>query len=356
MADQRSPSILSALTAIAATVIILAGVKAAASIVVPFLLALFLAILAGRPVHWMHSKRVPQGLAVLFTIVAIGGTMAIVATLSAASLSNFSERFPTYQLQIQDRWSLGLVMLEDLLGSVGLTEGYQTLRAQLELRQILGTAAEIAGNTLLQFGNVFIKAILVALTVTFMLLESFGLTKKLRLILRQSPEVWVQLVTFVGSVQRYIAVKTLTSLGTGLAVFLWLLVLGVDYAVFWGLLAFLLNYIPNIGSTAAAIPAVLIALLQHGPATAMVAAVGYLAINLTIGSVIEPHLLGRSVGLSPLVAFISLVFWGFLLGPIGMLLSPPLTISVKFALERYPETLWIATLLGSAGHLDPPES
>lgn len=356
MPHERRPSIVSALTSVAAVVIVLAGLKAAAPIVVPFALALFLAILASRPVHWMHGHRVPRVFAVLMTIAAIVGAMALVATLSAASLSNFAERFPTYQTQLQDRWSLGLVMLEEFLGRVGLTEGYQNLRDQLQLREILSTAASMAANTLLQFGNVFLKAVLVALTVAFMLFESFDLTAKLRVLLRQSPETWSKLGDFVRSVENYIAIKTVTSMLTGVAVCLWLLILGVDYAIFWGLLAFVLNYVPNIGSVAAAIPAVLIALMQHGPGIAVVAAAGYLAINLTVGSIIEPNLLGRSVGLSPLVAFTSLVFWGFLLGPVGMLLSPPLTITVKFALEHYPETRWLAILLGSAKNLDSPAS
>ncbi len=356
MPHERRPSIVSALTSVAAAVIVLAGLKAAAPIVVPFALALFLAILASRPVHWMHGHRVPRVLAVLMTIAAIVGAMTLVATLSAASLSNFAERFPTYQTQLQDRWSLGLVMLEEFLGRVGLTEGYQNLRDQLQLREILSTAASMAANTLLQFGNVFLKAVLVALTVAFMLFESFDLTAKLRVLLRQSPETWSKLGDFVRSVENYIAIKTVTSMLTGVAVCLWLLILGVDYAIFWGLLAFVLNYVPNIGSVAAAVPAVLIALMQHGPGIAVVAAAGYLAINLTVGSIIEPNLLGRSVGLSPLVAFTSLVFWGFLLGPVGMLLSPPLTITVKFALEHYPETRWLAILLGSAKNLDSPAS
>ena len=356
MPDERAPSISSPLVRAASVIVILAGLKAAGPIVVPFILALFLAVLTGPPVHWMHRHRVPRALAVLFTMATMGGGLALVATLSAASLSEFAERFPTYQTQMQDRWILGLTMLEEFLGRVGLADGFPNLKEQLDLRAILSTAAGLAGDTLLRFGGVFFRTVMVVLTVAFMLFESFDLIVKLRLILKTSDRVQAQLADFIRSVQNYIAVKTLTSLATGMAVYLWTLILGIDYAVFWGLLAFLLNYVPNIGSVVAAIPAVLIAMLQHGPGTALAAAIGYLAINLVFGSILEPQLMGYRVGLSPLVVFGSLVFWGFLLGPVGMLLSPPLTISVKFALEHYPETRWIAMLLGSVKSLATEEA
>ena len=139
------------------------------------------------------------------------------------------------------------------------------------------------------------------------------------------------------------------SLGTGAAVWLWLTILGVDYPVLWGLLAFLLNYVPNIGSIIAAVPAVLLALVQLGPGAAAWAAAGYLAVNVLFGSVLEPRFMGRGVGLSALVVFLSLVFWGWVLGPVGMFLSVPLTITAKIALAASDETRWAAVLLGTGG-------
>ncbi len=141
-------------------------------------------------------------------------------------------------------------------------------------------------------------------------------------------------------------IKTLVSLATGIAIAIWLGVLGVDYAMLWGLLAFLLNYVPNIGSIIAAIPAVLLALVQLGVGSALLAALGFLVVNAAIGNVIEPRFMGRGLGLSTLVVFLSLVFWGWVLGPVGMLLSVPLTMTVKIALESNEDTRWIAILLG----------
>ena len=139
--------------------------------------------------------------------------------------------------------------------------------------------------------------------------------------LGRTEKTWSDLKTLVRSLQKYLAMKTLTSLATGLLAGLWVWLLGVDFPVFWGLIAFLFNYVPNIGSFVAAVPAVLMAIVQYGGATGLLVAAGYVVINITIGGVIEPNFMGDSVGLSPLVVFMSLVFWGWMLGGVGMLLS-----------------------------------
>ncbi|MBA7685918.1 AI-2 transport protein TqsA [subsurface metagenome] len=142
------------------------------------------------------------------------------------------------------------------------------------------------------------------------------------------------------------AIKTLVSLATGVLVTIWIAIIGVDYPLLWGLLAFALNYVPNIGSIIAAIPVVLLATIQLGIIQAVAVAIGYLAVNLVMGNVIEPRFMGRGLGLSTLVVFLSLIFWGWILGPVGMLLSVPLTITAKIALDSSEETRWIGVLLG----------
>jgi len=141
-------------------------------------------------------------------------------------------------------------------------------------------------------------------------------------------------------------------LSTGIAIGIWLWLLEIDYALLWALLAFLLNYVPNIGSIIAAIPAVLLALIQFGMGASLITALGYAVVNLVIGSFIEPKFMGRGLGLSTLVVFLSLVFWGWVLGPIGMLLSVPLTMILKIALQSNDDTRWIAIILGSG----PPKN
>ena len=120
------------------------------------------------------------------------------------------------------------------------------------------------------------------------------------------------------------------------------MLIGVDYHVLWGLLAFLLNFIPTFGSILAAVPPVLLAIVQLGFGEALMTAALYVAVNVIVGSILEPRFMGKGLDLSSLVVFLSLVFWGWILGPVGMLLSVPLTIMLKIALESSPDTHWAA--------------
>jgi len=184
------------------------------------------------------------------------------------------------------------------------------------------------------------------LTVTFILLEASSFPVKLRAVLGDPRQAFPQFTRFVGDIERYMVIKTLISLATGLLIGIWLFILGVDFPVLWGFLAFLLNYVPNVGSTIAAVPAVLLALIQLGIGSAVMATSGYMAINFILDNVIETRLMGRRLGLSTLVVFVSLIFWGSLLGPVGMVLCIPLTMTLKFACENNKGTQWIAVLLG----------
>jgi len=186
------------------------------------------------------------------------------------------------------------------------------------------------------------------LTVTFMLMEISQFTTKIE---RSNTNGLARLIEISDKIKHYILLKASTSAATGLSIVILLQVFGIHYAVLWGLLAFVLNFIPNIGSIIAAVPAVLMAIVQYSPTTALWIMLGYLIVNLLIGSIIEPRVLGRGLGLSTLVVFLSLIFWGWLLGPIGMLLSVPLTIMIKIALQTQPDTKWIATLLDSGGDI-----
>ena len=149
------------------------------------------------------------------------------------------------------------------------------------------------------------------------------------------------------SIRNYLSIKTVISFLTGLFIWIWLLVLGVDYAILWGVIAFLLNYIPNIGSIIAAAPTMLLALIQLGVSGMVWTGIGYLLVNMVIGNMVEPKVMGKGLGLSTLVVFLSLIIWGFMLGTVGMFLSVPLTMTIKIILEQNEQTKWIAILLGT---------
>jgi AI-2 transport protein TqsA len=220
---------------------------------------------------------------------------------------------------------------------------------RLEVSKIFNSAAvmKFVARLLNELGGVLKNGFLILLTVIFMLLEASSIPVKLRSIFHDPDASLGHLEYFADTVVRYIGIKTVISFVTGAFVAVFLTILGVDYPLLWGLLAFILNYIPNIGSIMAAVPAVLLTIIQLGPGRALAVAIGYVVINMAMGNAIEPRLMGQRLGLSTLVVFLSLIFWGWILGPVGMLLSVPLTMTVKIALDTSEDTRWISVLLGS---------
>jgi len=324
---------------LASFVIIVAGMRAAQSLLVPFLLASFIAILCAGPMHWLQKRKVPTGLAIIIVILTVVGSSLTILILVGSSATDFSTAIPEYEKSLRAQ-TLSLV---SWLQGIGLSVSPTLITDYFDPAKAL----QLAGSMLARTSGVLANAFMILLTVVFILLEAAGLPDKLRAGLNNADASLKSFERFNTGVQQYLAIKTLVSFATGVLVTIWLAVLGVDYPLLWGLVAFLLNYIPNIGSIIAAVPAVLLAVVQLGPGSSLMVAGGYLAVNLLMGSAIEPKLMGRKLGLSTLVVFLSLVFWGWALGPVGMLLSVPLTMIVKIALEIKPETRWLALLLGS---------
>ncbi len=332
------------LLTLAAIVVIAAGLKAAENVVVAFLLSAFIATIAAPPVFWLEQRRVPPALAISAVMVAMVGALLTVGALLVQSGNAFTARLPFYQERVVD---LVRRTIEWLAG-VGVEVNTDLVLSYFNP----GMALDLAGNLLRSLGGVMSDSFFILLTVIFILGEASSFPRKLREVLSDPDSSMPLFTRFAESVNRYIGIKTSTSLATGLLVTGTLWVLEVDFPVLWGLLAFLLNFVPNIGSIIAAVPAVLLALIQLGPGSALAATGAYLAINIIMGNVIEPRFMGRGLGLSTLVVFLSLVVWGALLGPVGMFLSVPLTMTAKLALEANPHTQWIAVLLSPA---DAPE-
>ncbi len=128
--------------------------------------------------------------------------------------------------------------------------------------------------------------------------------------------------------------------------------MGIDFPLLWGLVVFLLNFVPNIGSILAAVPVILLALVQFGFVADAEVIILYLLVNNILGNFLEPKLMGRNLGLSTLVVFLSLVFWGWLLGPVGMFLSVPLTMTLKIIMDNNDNTRWIAILLSNNAEIE----
>ncbi|MCA9061932.1 MAG: AI-2E family transporter [Planctomycetaceae bacterium] len=220
---------------------------------------------------------------------------------------------------------------------------------QMVLRQFdPGTAISLAAVLVSSIGEILSNLLLILLTVVFILLEASTFPTKLIHAFGKEHGTLQRYEHIITNVRRYIAMKTWISLLTGVLITLWLMVFQVPHASLWGLLAFLLNFIPNIGSIIAAVPALLIAWLDLGLLPCAACGAGYIVVNLLIGNFLEPRVMGRGMGLSALVVFCSMVFWGWVLGPVGMLLSVPLTMGVRVALEGFEDTRWLGTLLGNS--------
>ncbi len=333
----QSPAMRSLIIA-ASFVIIVAGMRAAEPIIVPFLLAAFVAVICTSPLFWLKQKGIPTGISVLIVLLGIMMIGLIMIVLIGTSLQDFSDALPSYQAHLREEAS-GLF---EWLKGRGITISNKAIFKHIDPGAAMGLFASI----LTDFGGVLTNTFLIILTVIFILLEISGFPNKLRVALGNKESSFKDFSKITDGIKRYMAIKTLTSLATGIFIAIWLAIIGVDHPALWGLVAFLLNYVPNIGSIIAAVPAVLRAFIQLGVGHVLLTALGYLVVNVVIGNVIEPRVMGRGMGLSTLVVFISLVFWGWVLGPVGMFLSVPLTMIVKIGLEHNEDTRWIAVLLG----------
>jgi predicted PurR-regulated permease PerM len=343
MIDKTSP-IARFLVVAAAFVIVVSGLKMAGALLVPFLLAVFIAMIVSPLLGWLKDRGIPGGLAILLIVVLILLVGLLLTAVIGSSVDNFRQDIPLYSAKL-------LAMSEGVqqwLSLRGVTIDQQLWKNSFDPSVVMS----FAGSTLASFGNVMTNAVMILLTVIFILAENMGFGEKLRLA-RGSDVSQEWLTKFSDSVHSYLAIKTAISLLTGLLIFIWLTILGVDYAVLWGLIAFLLNFVPTVGSFIAAVPAVLLAAVQLGIFPAGLTLGGFVVVNLVMGNMLEPRWMGKGLNLSPLVVFVSLVLWGWVLGPVGMLLSIPLTIMIKIALENQDETRWIGVLLGSGIALEP---
>jgi AI-2 transport protein TqsA len=331
------PAPLRILLGLAAFVVIVAGMRASAEILVPFLLAAFIAIIAAPPMFWLKHRGVPTWLAILIVISTVLGFAVLVGALIGTSVKDFTEQLPIYQEKLKQQMAGLLVWL----AHHGIYLPDQKFLEYIDP----GKAMQLASGILKELGGALSNAFLIFLTVVFMLAEASGFPRKLRAMLGPRYSL-IDFEKFLATVETYVEIKTVTSLASGVLVAAALWMLGVDYALLWGLLTFLLNYIPTIGSIVSAVPPVLLALVQLGMGAAILAAVIQIIINIVISNVIEPRYMGRGVGLSTLVVFLSLLFWSWVLGPVGMLLSVPLTMTAKIALDSRADTRWLAILLG----------
>lgn len=324
------------LIVMASLIIILAGVKSAAEIIVPFLLSLFLAIILSPSYNYFNKKGLPHILSLVLVLGVFILTLALVGKLIGSSVLEFNTKIDFYTEQL-------FIYFHSIVGfatNLGLDISETELTSFIQPKQIMTFSSSVLYSLSGMFSNGFV----VLFTLMFMLVESDHFVEKLKVF--QNDEIkFSDLEQISTKIKEYMVLKALISAFTGLVVWIGLLIIGTDYAFLWAAIAFLFNFIPNIGSIIAAVPVVLLTLIQLGSLSALFVIALYTTVNVVIGSVVEPKVMGKGLGLSSLVVFLSLIFWGWLLGIVGMLLSIPLTIMLKIVLDSNQNTKRYGALL-----------
>ncbi|MGE5602957.1 MAG: AI-2E family transporter [Nitrososphaerales archaeon] len=329
------PPIARSLAGLALVGFVLLLMHLAAPVLVPVLLAFFLAALALPGFRWLQRRGVKRGLALLLLVVALlAGGMALIL-LGLSSIRHLQTGLQAYSDQLAVRLD-GLAAA--LAGwGVDLTEVSADAAAA-------GTA--VLGALFGAMANAASSAVVSLVVVAFFLLESPRLLEILRSDAVQKLPVLSQTPKIAATAVQYFGIRTRLNLITGAGVTIVCALLGVAYPLLWGVLAFVLSYIPYIGLFTAMIPPALLALAESGWLAALIVVVTITVLNLTIENILEPGYTGRRLQLSPTVVFLSFFFWAWLLGPVGALLSMPITVMLLLVSSRDESTRWLALIIG----------
>jgi len=325
----------------ASAVAVLAGMRVAAPIIGPILVALVITVAWSPGSDWLR-KRGWNANAAALTGIALGiVSMALFVVLVWTSLIQLQQNIPGYQPRIE---ALQLV-LRAKLADLPIDTSRILSSELFDPGSLVGYALQIVQNITQAAGNLFLLVLLMA----FMMLEAIRYPQKLHESLAQSPAAVERFTEFGASIRSYVGINAVFGLVAAALDTILLLSLGVDFAILWGVLSFLLSFLPNIGFIIALAPPTLLALVQFGFGRAAGVFAGYVIINFIVDNIVKPRFVGGRLDLAPLVVVLSLVFWGWLLGPIGALTAVPLSIGLRFLLESFDESQWLAHLMSDAG-------
>jgi len=324
---------------VAGLIIIIAGIIYAKKIINPFILALFISIICAQPISWLVKKRIPRWFALIIVLLSLIILFSGFSILIGRTVSSFSSNLSKYESTLTTISNSTIQYLNEK----GISIPKDQVSDLIQPGKILEFTAKAVNELFKMAGTTF----LIFLIILFMLMEFGSFSVKAKAILSGTDESNSYFSTITQNIRHYLGIKTLVCLAIGILIYIALLIIGVDYPLLWALIAGLLNYIPNIGSLIAAIPAVLFALVELGSGGALWTLGSFMLIHNVIGNFIEPRIMGKGLGLSTLVVFLSLLFWGFILGPVGMFLSVPITMTIKIILEHNEKTQWVAILLGT---------
>jgi AI-2 transport protein TqsA len=339
---------------LAALVVVIAGLKVGRGFCVPVLLAFFVATVSFPITAWLRTRKVPRWLAVLLTVLFdfsfIAGVIVLAINLVGDLQRKWDER---YAAQFSDKIRSGAESLAVTLDKWGIEDSHEKIRLavennltnfqQIRFERIWDVGTGLLGHVVGFFGT----SLAVLILTVFMLTEARMFGRRFAAISQARGPNMGRMLSATRDIQRYLAIKTAISLITGVLAGLLCWSAGLDFYVLWGILAFALNFIPVIGSLVAGVPPVILALLVAGLPTAIIVALGYLLINNFLGNFVEPLLVGRRFGISSLVVVVSVLFWGWVWGPLGMLLAVPLTMVLKVILDGSEEFRWISVAISA---------
>ncbi|NNC89300.1 MAG: AI-2E family transporter [Akkermansiaceae bacterium] len=352
---------LKILLILASLVIFIAGLKAGQGFFVPVLLAFFIATVSFPITYWLRVHKVPRLLAVLITVLVDFLFLAGIVVAAVALMGDLQEKW-TFEYQprsvqfIQDVEQSAVAKLkewkvEDAQQKVRayLTGDLLTQISEIRVAQhILRGGADVVGRVASFVGTAFIVLIL----TVFMLTEARMYGRRLNAIAEARGPNLQRVLSATKDIQRYLGIKTSVSLCTGVLAGCLCGVARLDFYLLWGIVAFTLNYIPVVGSIIAGVPPTIMALLLYGWPHATAVAIGYIAINIFLGNFVEPMLMGNRFGLSTLVVLISVLFWGWVWGPVGMLLAVPLMMLLKVVLDNSYEFRWLSVAISKEQRRD----
>jgi len=350
------------LLVLACLVLLIAGLKAASSVFIPVLLAFFIATVSFPITNFLRKHRFPRFLAVLLTVLVDFAFLTGVVLIVVALAGDFKEKWEGNPLNPKDGYAYlfdekidearaFIIDASDKWGGQGVdkdkvNEYFKALVTDQLSGDKVGKFVTGGLNVASQVATFLSTAFIVIVITIFMLTEARMFGRRLTAICEARGPNFQRMMVAARDIQRYMGIKTLVSLVTGLLAGILCWAAGLDFYIFFGMLAFILNYIPVVGSIVAGVPPVILALMVYGGPSAIAVGAGYAGINIFLGNIIEPMLLGRRFGISTLVVVLAVLFWGWIWGPVGMLLAVPLTMILKVVLDNSADLRWLSVAIG----------
>lgn len=335
------PRALTILLGLAAAVIAVLGARELAWLIGPVFLALVIVLLV-HPLHtWLRHKKVPESVALVVLLLAIFGVLVVLGTIMVLAVGRLVTVLPAYAAEAD-----GLVSrLRDLLIAQGISrETVSALLADVSIGSVVQRIVPLLSGV----AGLVMNAIFLLSLMLFLGIDATGALGRMAAVNRLRPRLGEAFAIFSANTRRFLGVTTVFALIVGLADTLLLLWLDIPLAILWGLLAAICNYIPYVGFVIGLVPPAILALLIGDWPLMLFVIVAFIVLNSLFTSLIQPYFVGDAVGVSMPVTLIALVFWGWVLGPLGAILAIPLTLLVKAVLvDTDPSAGWATALFGS---------